>query len=257
MGRTLALVLACLISAAAIAQAAGPPSSGAVYSGGERRALSYDCKATPGGELECKFVETQVRKDQEPDDLGQAIWIARRGFRRSPSEYREQSCESWRATEEALVARTPPGRVASLPRVQKADALALARAIGVYCGKPTEDNYVKIVALNHSRGLRTCVITSKVSIESFRRSQSDGPNVWISRAETPGACGVVQHARFEPAGSGGEDSWKYTTWRTVTNPTAEKSLGVICKQFETKQSVYDGQSPSMQMKCDYIEFGEP
>ena len=258
--RSLALVLVSLPLVAMAAASSDQPSSGRVYDEGDNDALSYRCEPQAAGELRCDFIETSVRRGHKPEDRERVLSEARDRFKVAPLEIGAATCKGWREGEAVLTGRKPaprPQGAAEITAVEKSDLLAATRAFSDYCRKPTEKNYLKLVAIDHAKLVRTCRIQTNTFSQSFRRPEANGEKAWVSRVPIAGPCGALQHARFEPATrESGEARWRYTTQRTVANPSAEWTSGVACKRLELKETVYVADAPWRHLGCDYVEFAD-
>jgi hypothetical protein len=254
------LVLIFLLPGLAMAQNA--PSVGLVYNTKEAHSITYSC-AAKGGKLECDFLQTAVRRKSNQQDLTSVLAQARQEFR-SGQNVDTKECQTYGELMEILEGRKKaptPNSLATVTPMQKRDILEVTKALIHVCKNKTEENYLAVARLTHSKVMRTCQISTNAFKQTFVSVGDNArTNVWVTDSKPEGACGIVQLSRFTPERSKGSDYvfWKYTAKKAITNPDGIAFPGVNenvkCSGLDEAEYLYDWRSKELPLQCDYIEF---
>lgn len=236
------------------------PDVGLLYNTKETHSLVFQCQQSSENILECDFTQTAVRKKAKPEDLKTTLSQARDEFRAgvkmTPAE-----CKAYSELVEILEGRKKPPKEQEFKKIsdiEKKDLLASTKAMTQFCKSRTEENFLKMIRLDHDKNTRTCQVSSNTFKQTFRyiKDNVSGVSTWVAKGEPVGPCGVVQLSRFEPEQPKGVPFvfWKYIARKVVTNPQGFIVPGASCKGLDESEYLYDWRSKEHQLSCDYIEF---
>jgi len=223
--------------------------------------MVYRCEPQGADQLVCDFEQSAVRLKAKIAELPAAIEAARKQFRdeKPPSE---KECTMYRDIDAVMNGQRPapkPEALKAMTSVEKADFKLAATAYLNYCSKPSEDNYLDLVRIDHEKKRRTCLVSVHAFQQSFKLVRG-GSNqaTWVTQGQPEGPCGVVQLSRFEPEeiaiGKSKYTNWKYIARKAISNPTGELVPGAKCSGLDESTYTYDWRAKEHQQTCDYIEF---
>lgn len=257
--RILVGIIACFISASNTL-AGDVPTVGLLYNTKETHSLVFQCQQSSENILECDFTQTAVRKKAKPEDLKTTLSQARDEFRAGVKMTPEE-CKVYSELVEILEGRKKPPKEQEFKKISdiaKKDLLASTKAMIQFCNSRTEENFLKMIRLDHDKNIRTCQVSSNTFKQTFRyiKDNVSGVGTWVAKGEPTGPCGIVVLSRFEPEQPKGVPLvfWKYITRKAVMNPQGSFLPGASCKGFDESEYVYDWRSKEHQLSCDYIEF---
>jgi hypothetical protein len=240
----------------AVFAATDAPSSGMLYNTTEVHSMTYRCNSARGDQIECNFEQASTRLKAEPKDLPNILNKARAQFN-SEKPPTPDECKMFQDILAILDGskRAPKNEALEvMTTIEKKDLFASAKAFQNYCQKPTEDNFIEVMKLDHDKNVRTCL----VSVNSFRQVLKRVGSAWVTQSEPEGSCGVVQLSRFEAdetlSGKSKFSYWKYVARKAITNPNAELFPGAKCSGLDESTYTYDWRAKTYQKSCDYIEF---
>lgn len=252
-------IIACFISASNTL-ASDAPDVGLLYNTKESHSLVFQCKQSTKNILECDFTQIAVRKKAKAEDLKVSLSQARDEFRAGVKMTPEE-CKAYGELVEILEGRRMAPKEQEFKKISdiaKKDLLASTKAMTQFCKSRTEENFLKMIRLDHNKNLRTCLVNSNTFKQSFRYVQNNvsGVGAWVAKGEPTGPCGIVVLSRFEPEQPKGVSLviWKYITRKAVMNPQGSFLPGASCKEFDEREYIYDWRSKEHQLSCDYIEF---
>ena len=237
------------------------PGVGFLYNTKETHSLTYRCQQNTEAILECDFVQTSVRKKEKPEDLKTSLRQARDEFRNGV-KFTSEECKAYSELLDILEGRRKPpkeDKFNKIREIEKRDLIESTKAMTQFCKNKTEDNYLKLIQLNHEKNMRTCLVSSITFKQTFRYIQDNvsGLGIWVAKGDPVGPCGVVQLSRFEleqPKGNIPIVFWKYIARKAITNPQGFIVPGASCKGLDESEYLYDWRSKEHQLSCDYIEF---
>lgn len=236
------------------------PTVGLLYNTKETSSLTYSCEQDRDRSLECEFTQTAVRKKAKPEDLDSKLKQGRDEFR-GGVEISTEECKTNNEMVEVLEGhRKPPKEEGwkEVTEMQKKDFLPTIKAMSGFCQSRTEANYLKFVHLIHGKDTRTCRVSSNPYKQKFKFVQdfNSGAGSWVIQGTPEGPCGIVQLSRFESERMKDSNfvSWKYIARKAITNPKGSIFPGMLCKDLDEGEYLYDGKSKERSPGCDYIEF---
>lgn len=250
------LVSVALGAIAEDSRAQDAPDVGLLYNTKEVHSLSYRCKKGADSTLHCEFTQVSVRTKASPEDLRKRLTEGRKEFasyKNSPQE-----CKSWQQVLDIMEGRAkppkePPREFSAKEREGYAE---LMRAFLKLCASPTEENFLSVIRLGHSRDMRTCKVVSNSYSQSFRPvfdGSSKRPAWVVAQDGAEGPCGLVNLSRFEAEKQEGHTFWSYTARKAITNPQGS-FFGQSCRLFDESEYLYDWRNKEHFMDCDFIEF---
>jgi hypothetical protein len=237
------------------------PTSGLLYNTTEVHSMAFSCEYPSNEKLTCKFEQASVRPKAKIEDLPKIIDAASKQFRKEKPPT-QQDCNMYRemaAVFEGAKQAPKPEVFATMSSVEKKDELQAIKAFLTYCSKPTQENYLNIVKIDHEKSRRTCQVSVNTFQQTFKYLNSgNNQTAWVVQSEPEGPCGVVQLSRLEPEeitiGKSKFTHWKYIARKAITNPTGEWFSGMKCSELDENSYVYDWRAKTHQRTCDYIEF---
>lgn len=253
-------IIVWLIGASTIL-AGDAPDVGLLYNTKETHSLVFRCQQSTENVLVCEFTQTAVRKKAKPKDLKATLEQAQAEFR-DGVKFTSEECKAYSQLLEIFEGRKKPlkgeDKFNKISNIEKKDLIDSTKAMTQFCKDKTEDNFLKLIRLNHDKNMRTCQVSSNTFKQTFRYIQDNvsGVSTWVTKGEPEGPCGVVQLSRFEPEQSKGVPFvfWKYIARKAVTNPQGFIAPGASCKGLDESEYLYDWRSKEHQLSCDYIEF---
>lgn len=241
------------------------PTSGFVYGTKDVTSLTYSCKRTGYDSLDCEFIQSRVSKKAKAEELSAELENARKLFREeSDQKLPAEDCALYKKLLGAFEGREKPPKgqekLNQMAGFEKQDMIASIRALLKFCDTPSEENYLDIVKLKHSKEARTCTVGSNSFTQKFKgvTGHSSGKTVWVVKGEPSGVCGIVQLSRFEPGeylDNGSVLFWNYRSAKAITNPEADFAPRLKCKDLDQDEYLFDWKSEERALGCDYIEFG--
>lgn len=252
-------IIACFISTSTTL-AGDAPDTGLLYNTKETHSLVFQCQQSSENTLECDFTQTAVRKKAKPEELKTSLDQARNEFR-AGVKFTNEECKAYSELVEILEGRKKAPKEQELKKISdiaKKDLLTSTKAMTQFCKSKTEENFLKMIQLNHDKNTRTCQVSSNTFKQIFRyiKDNVSGGGTWVVKGEPTGPCGTVQLSRFEPEQPKGSSLvlWKYIAKKAVTNPQGFIAPGVSCKELDESEYLYDWRSKEHQLSCDYIDF---
>lgn len=223
--------------------------------------MVYRCLSSAADQLTCNFEQASVRLKAKWAEFPQVIETARKQFREEKPPTK-QDCSMSREMIAVVNGTKPaskPEIFDGMTAVEKSDLKQAAVSFANYCDKPTEENYLNVVKVDHEKKRRTCLISVNTFQQSFKLlSNAANQPAWVVQSQPEGSCGVVQLSRFEPEeitiGKSKFTNWKYIARKAISNPTGEFFPGAKCSGLDESIYVYDWRSKEHQRTCDYIEF---
>jgi hypothetical protein len=255
------------------------PMGGLLYNQQQDSSLRYDCTRTSTNEIQCKFLQTDVRKKASASDLPEVIENARKQFPGALSEMtKSDECQTFRAWTEAIKGTKTPEEVAKehpklatnnkkfidgLGELRRRytkhhDELDVFEAMNTFCEQRDEESYLNVARTQHERDMRTCNISSTQFTQTFTWAGSwgGGQGAWVAKSTPDGPCGAVDLSRFEldPATSS-HGFWRYYARKTIANPQG-KLLDMECsKVVDENTYLYDWTTyRDGRVGCEFIEF---
>lgn len=231
------------------------PLSGMAYNTVERSAVTYDCSAVTSAQIQCRFVQTAVRRKLDYADLPSKIAEAEADL--ANWEASEEECkdiEKYRSELEAKAASADK----SFDQRDVDVAREVYTAIEAACRSGSRAGLSAMVQRSLERDTRTCRVSSHTFEQTFTRQSSASTPVWVTTGAPSGPCGIVQLSRFESADAGEGYLWNYVARKAVTNPSGELPLLGSCKSLDEETYHYSWRStdgPSSWADCDQLEFG--
>lgn len=255
----LAILVACLATAAHAADWERQPLSGIAYNTKERSAITYDCSLASQGQIHCKFIQMAVRKKVAAKDLSAKLAEAEKEaakWQASPKE-----CQQIKAT----VAELRSQGTSSVAQVDPRDLAVTEEMIAAFtiaCDSGSKDKLVAALRRSVERDARSCRVSSHEFEQTFQRvatAENQGP-VWVTRGEPSGPCGVVQLSRFEQITPFQNEfkAWNFVSRKAITNPSGKTALFGSCKNLDEESYTFSWNSSeglSSWADCDQIEFG--
>ena len=236
------------------------PTVGLLYNTKETSSLTYSCEQDQDRSLECEFIQTAVRKKAKPEHLDSKLKQGRDEFR-GGVDISTDECKTNNEMVEVLEGRkkTPKEKGwKEITEMQKEDFLLTIKALSEFCQARTEENYLKFVHLIYGKDTRTCRVSSNPYKQKFKFVQNfnSGAGSWVTLGTPEGPCGIVQLSRFESERMKDSKfvSWKYIARKAITNPKGFTSPGMLCKDLDESEYLYDWASKEHSPGCDYIEF---
>lgn len=237
------------------------PDMGFLYNTKETHSLVFQCHKSTDNMLECDFTQTAVRKKEKPDDLKASLNQARDEFRNGV-KFTSEECKSYSDLLDILEGRKKPPKeegLKNITEIEKRDLIESMKAMTQFCKDKTEENYLKLIRLNHDKNMRTCQVSSNTFKQTFRYIQDNvsGKGTWVTKGDPAGPCGIVQLSRFEPEQPKKGfpiTFWKYIARKAITNPQGSIAPGALCKELDESEYLYDWRSKEHQLSCDYIDF---
>lgn len=236
------------------------PDVGLLYNTKETHSITFRCQQSSESELECDFTQTAVRKKAKPEDLKTSLNQARDEFR-AGMKLTDEECKAYSELVEILEGRKKPPKEQEFKKISdtaKKDLLASTKAMTQFCRSRTEENFLKMIRLDHDKSIRTCQVSSNTFKQTFRyiKDNVSGVGTWIAKGEPTGPCGIVVLSRFESEQPKGSSLifWKFITRKAITNLQGFIVPGTSCKGLDESEYLYDWRSKEHQLSCDYIEF---
>lgn len=253
MRRTTLAAIALLWSLVAPAQEF--PSAGLLNGQGVMAAISYSCARTDSENLKCLFVEANVQRKNNPEDLERNIAVNLAALR---SGKRVLSAEVCNETDDVLAIlagqKQTPKQFLEMREIGRRSLKEVTSAIAPVCRAPTEENVIAMTRVLHARNSRSCWVAARAFSMSFRYSKDlpDAGN-WIGRQEPEGPCELVRHFRFEPIRQSGELRWGLIVQYRIGNPVALQETSAPCKDLRADWVLIEGKN-EFSPECDFVEF---
>lgn len=256
--RTLVLALLILAILPAAAQNS-PPLSGHVSNTQEMSSLYYSCRPSGSGAIECEFVQTSVRQKAKPEDLPKKIAEARAEFRKTGLKgFPKEECDGYRK-----IVAMMRGNSANLTAEQRQWLLTMTPrkrqhlndsfdAMMRVCDNPTEEAFIKLVELEHSKNMRTCRVSSNTYRQTLKRVS---PDVYTANEGPSGDCGIINVSRLERA-TDSKLFFNYRAKKIITNPKATFFISMLCEQLDQAEYLYTWRTQEWTPTCDFLEFGQ-
>lgn len=251
------ILLICLFATAHGANRT--PTTGIVSGAVDRDFISYECRSSGRGTLDCKFAQVKIRTAAQPEDLAKRLKRIDKLQRDLSRSNAKQDCERMAPLLGALKTGRPPKgadtkkfkeMMSRLHPKELEDQVGFFERYVQACRQPTADNIERMVRAEHSKQMRTCKVLVNNYEQTFQRT---GDGKWVHNNGPTGPCGVIYISVFEPESPKGP-FYNYVTRKVVTNKSGQAGL-VACKLLDETVQKYTWKTETFYRGCDYITYG--
>lgn len=260
-----------------VAKADDKPNIGLLYNTKENSSLTYTCVQSEAV-LKCEFVQVNVRKKANLEDLSKKLVEAKKQF---PSALKDLSSENICAPMSIVLSvlegkQAPEKAAENAPKdvisdkqkfiremremneTKKQETITYLKALNDFCSTRSEESFLRMTQVEHEKDMRTCAISTNSFKQNFRwlQDSGSGAGAWVVESKPEGPCGIVQLSRFEKSNSINKIVlWNYIAKKAITNPKGSLLPNISCSQLDQDEYIYSWKADrDYRLGCEYIEF---
>lgn len=254
------------------------PSVGITYENGNASSISYDCNLVSDDVLNCKFIQTRLRKEEKLKTNEEIGLEVQELFKISKEDAGLDEgtlagmCSSTKVIIEALAGKRNIDLIAKeafqqgvitdskhfvdsineMSEAEKGAIIKQSQGILGLCDAVTPASVAKFFKMNNERAARTCNISSIAFNQSFRyvSGMKQGQGSWVVIDNPSGSCGIINLSRFEQSDS----MWDYYSKKSVTNPKGMLFSDVACGELDEDEYLYSWRPDDYYVECDIVKF---